>query len=197
MRHIKNSIAKSLVAAFIVTTSLHAAPSAALELDTFVPDTAFLQLGAGEKQTQTYMAGVAWDWSWERRYSWASFTGYSEISFGRWVTEIDNQQQSSWVTQLGVTPVLRMSGTQALRDWFIEIGIGANLILPVYRSEEKSFSTEFNFGDHIAVGHYWGQQREHELSLRAQHFSNAGIDHPNPGENFLQLRYSRHFGAGS
>jgi hypothetical protein len=29
-----------------------------------------------------------------------------------------------------------------------------------------------------------------EVALRVEHFSNAGISHPNPGENFLQLRLS-------
>lgn len=30
-------------------------------------------------------------------------------------------------------------------------------------------------------------------ALRLQHFSNASIRHPNPGENFVQLRYARRF----
>ena len=47
----------------------------------------------------------------------------------------------------------------------------------------------FNFGDHLAVGRSFGVQREHELALRVQHFSNGGIKEPNPGETFLQLRY--------
>jgi hypothetical protein len=76
------------------------------------------------------------------------------------------------------------------RHWFAEIGIGANVILPVYRSKEKRFSTTFNFGDHFAIGRQFGAQHQHELALRIQHFSNGGIDEPNPGENFLQLRYS-------
>jgi hypothetical protein len=29
--------------------------------------------------------------------------------------------------------------------------------------------------------------------LRIQHSSNASLKHPNPGQNFLQLRYARHF----
>jgi hypothetical protein len=36
-------------------------------------------------------------------------------------------------------------------------------------------------------------QRAHELSLRIQHSSNAGIKEPNPGENFLLLRYAHVF----
>jgi hypothetical protein len=32
--------------------------------------------------------------------------------------------------------------------------------------------------------------RQRELVLRVEHFSNAGIKHPNPGENYVQLRYT-------
>jgi hypothetical protein len=42
----------------------------------------------------------------------------------------------------------------------------------------------------MAVGRMFGAERQHELVLRLEHFSNAGIDHPNPGENFVQLRYA-------
>jgi lipid A 3-O-deacylase len=38
-----------------------------------------------------------------------------------------------------------------------------------------------------------GQQRQHELQLRLEHVSNAGIKEPNPGANFVQLRYALHF----
>ncbi len=48
-------------------------------------------------------------------------------------------------------------------------------------------------GDHLAAGWQFGPRRDHELTLRIQHFSNAGIRHPNPGENFVQLRYARRF----
>jgi lipid A 3-O-deacylase len=75
--------------------------------------------------------------------------------------------------------------------WFSEIGVGANYIVPLYRTGHKLFSTEFNFGDHIGVGYQFGGRRQHALMVRLQHFSNAGIEHPNPGENFVQLRYSR------
>jgi lipid A 3-O-deacylase len=43
------------------------------------------------------------------------------------------------------------------------------------------------------VGRSFGADRRHELSLRVSHFSNCGIETPNPGENFLQLRYATKF----
>jgi hypothetical protein len=75
----------------------------------------------------------------------------------------------------------------------MEGGVGITFTTTLYETERKRFSTSFNFGDHIAVGRNFGERREHEISLRIEHFSNAGIKHPNPGENFLQIRYSYRF----
>jgi hypothetical protein len=149
----------------------------------------FLQAGTAGSATQTYAAGATWDWGWRRQYSFGSISGYSEVSFGRWITDVGGGG-SAWETQVGITPVARWHPRFA-PTWFAEIGIGANLILPIYRSEEKRFSTTFNFGDHLAIGRQFGTRHQHELALRVQHFSNGGIDQPNPGENFVQLRYSR------
>lgn len=151
----------------------------------------FTQMAWSEKHTQAYALGAAWDWNWRRQCSFGAVTGYSEITFGRWVTKSDARADSAWVTQLGITPVLRFQPRMFARDWFLELGVGANLILPIYRTQEKRFSTSFNFGDHAALGWQFGRHRNQELALRVQHFSNGGIKDPNPGENFIQLRYSR------
>jgi lipid A 3-O-deacylase len=42
----------------------------------------------------------------------------------------------------------------------------------------------------VGFGRSLDAQQHHELSLRLQHFSNADIKRPNPGENFVQLRYA-------
>jgi hypothetical protein len=168
-----------------------AAQAESFSADKLLPTTVFVQAGRAEANTQSYVVGARWDWGWRRSYSFGTLTGFSEISFGRWVTE-DERRSATWATQIGLTPVVRLHPASA-RDWFAEIGVGANLIVPLFRSQEKRFSTEFNFGDHVAVGYQFGERRQQELSLRFQHFSNAGIDEPNPGENFLQLRYSHRF----
>lgn len=175
-----------LLAMILIATSPHAS---ALSLGVLTPSSMFVQAGVAEQHTQTYSAGATWNWRWQQQYSFGMIYGYSEASFGRWITEVGNGG-SAWETQVGLTPVFRLQPVNA-RKWFAEIGIGVNLILPIYRSESKTFSTEFNFGDHFAIGRQFGSRNQHELALRVQHFSNGGIDHPNPGENFLQLRYSR------
>ena len=160
--------------------------------DIIKPSTLFLQAGTAGSETQTYAAGATWDWPWRHSTTFGTLSGYSEMSFGRWITDVGDGG-SAWETQLGITPVVRLQSFNSdgwTRHWFAEIGIGANVILPIYRSKEKRFSTTFNFGDHFAIGRQFGAQHQHELALRVQHFSNGGIDEPNPGENFLQLRYS-------
>ena len=166
--------------------------------DVLTPSKIFLQAGNGDDHARAYIAGVIWDWRWSRQYAFGTLTGYSEAGVGRWTTELeDGGRSSTWSTQVGLTPVLRfVPGTEDSR-WFAEIGIGGNVIFPIYQSSDKSFSTRFNFGDHIAFGRFMDAERRNELTLRLQHFSNAGIDHPNPGENFIQLRYSRRLGGQS
>ena len=149
----------------------------------------FVQAGIAE-DAQTLTIGVVKPWSWERTFAAGRATGYWEASFGRWSSELDRGGPSTaWVTQLGVTPVLRWFPQRWDGRGFVEAGIGANLLLPIYRSRDKRFSTAFNFGDHVALGWRFGAGQEHEVSLRLQHFSNAGIRKPNPGEDFIQFRW--------
>jgi len=115
-----------------------------------------------------------------------------EAAIGRWSGNGENAS-SVWFTQVGLTPVLRLQPRSWPRGLFVEAGIGANVIVPIYHSDDKHFSTEFNFGDHLAIGRQFGDHREQEIALRLQHFSNAGIREPNPGENFQQLRYLKRF----
>ena len=63
----------------------------------------------------------------------------------------------------------------------------------MYRTADKQFSTHCNFASVAAVGRSFGPQRRQELSLRFFHVSNADLKKPNPGENFLQLRYAAMF----
>ncbi|WP_454828977.1 acyloxyacyl hydrolase [Pseudoxanthomonas wuyuanensis] len=163
-----------------------AAPAFAQQAQT--PRTAwFVQAGVSENN-QSLTIGATRDWRWQKQYRLGLATGYWEGAVGRWLV---NGRGSHDVTQIGLTPVLRLYPQAWRPGWFIEGGIGANVIFPTYDDGKKRFSTTFQFGDHLAVGKRFGQQQQHEWALRFQHFSNARIERPNPGENFLQLRYSR------
>ena len=51
----------------------------------------------------------------------------------------------------------------------------------------------FMWAGYFAVRHVLGQRGEHDLGLRIEHFSNAGIRDPNPGMDFASLRYTHRF----
>ena len=176
-----------------VLTYSASARSAQSVVDDLIPSTAFVQAGIGDQSTRAYIAGLTWDWKWRHHFGFGTLSGYFDADFGRWTTDRSGVKGYAWMTQVGLTPVLRWRPAGSQSDWFAEIGVGANYILPLYRSGSKRFSTEFNFGDHVAIGRDFGSRGQHEVALRAEHFSNAGIAHPNPGENFAQLRYSYRF----
>jgi lipid A 3-O-deacylase len=187
-----HSILRSALGAAVLLVASGGAAHAAADsiLPSLKPSSLFAQVGAGDNNTQSYLAGATWEWNWTKQTKWGDITGFQEASFGRWVVRDAPDSGSAWATQLGITPVFRLRPASWGGEWFTELGIGANVILPLYRSKHKRFSTEFNFGDHVAVGRWFGDRSQHELALRFEHFSNAGIDEPNPGENFVQLRYA-------
>ena len=157
------------------------------------PNQVFVQAGIAE-DAKALTAGLVWMTDWSRAFRAGVFNLYWEVSFGRWsADQPSGSSGSSWVTQVGLTPVLRWYPGGGSTRWFMEGGIGANAVLPIYRSRDKRFSTTFNLGSHLAVGIPFGDQDRHELALRLQHFSNAGIRRPNPGEDFVQLRYTFRF----
>lgn len=157
-----------------------------------LPDTAYVQAGAGDNVASGTF-GVTWDLPWRHENDWGVWEGYLDLSLGRWhMSGGGIRSGHDDVTQVGITPVIRLRPT-GWNHFFLEAGIGVNWIFPIYQNDSRQFSTTFNFGDHLAAGWQFGASGNQELTLRLQHFSNAGIKHPNPGENFVQLRYARRF----
>jgi hypothetical protein len=154
-----------------------------------LPEAAFAQVGDGA-HVRSLTLGASWDWHWQHRLPSALLTARTDVEVGRWRASACECDRS--FTRAGVTPVLRLR-PDAAPQWFVEAGVGANAIWPLYRNGSRRFSTAFNFGDLIAVGRSFGAARQHEVSLRLEHFSNADINRPNPGENFVQLRYAWRF----
>jgi lipid A 3-O-deacylase len=161
--------------------------------DTTDPSRVFVQFGLAKGKTRALTLGWTRDWAWRRQFAAGTFGGYWEVALGRWTTGTGDDRATAWVTQVGITPVLRWFPGDGSGNWFVEGGIGLHVLAPIYRKPDKRFSTALNFGDHLAVGRSFGEGRRDELALRFQHFSNGGFRKPNPGENFVQLRYSRRF----
>jgi len=152
-----------------------------------LPKEMFLQAGSAA-HVRTVSLGAIWPLPWQRDFALGRLTASIEAGFGEWKTH-GQRHHTRPFTQIGLTPSLRLYPEAWHGAWFVEAGIGANVVTPAYHTDGKRFSTAFNFGDHIAIGLEFGAARQHEVSLRIEHFSNAGIDHPNPGENFVQLRW--------
>ena len=172
----------------IATALALAAAASSFAFD--APHAVFVQ-GGTWTHVRSATLGLTWDWAWHRDYGVGTLTGYTEVALARWRT--NGRAVDAGFTQAGVTPVLRLYPHGTGAGWFAELGIGANVIAPHYHNDTRVFSSTFNFGDHVGVGRRFGANASHELALRFQHFSNAGISHPNPGENFVQLRYAYRF----
>jgi lipid A 3-O-deacylase len=152
------------------------------------PDAAFAQIGAADT-TYGATTGLNWNWGRDLRLGTAHISGYWEASVSQWSYRTADARRTAGLVQLSLIPVFRWRPAQGASPWFAEAGIGATLTTVAYQTDRKRFSNRFNFGDHLALGRSFGRTRAHELSLRWEHFSNAGIKQPNPGENFVQLRY--------
>lgn len=152
----------------------------------------YLQVARASEHTQTYTVGLTRPWAtWQSTLWGAPLRGHWDLHLSQWASDHPGGRQHT--TVLGITPTLRLWPGGLGAAWFVEGGIGAVLANRRYSTPSKTFSTRFNFASHLGVGVRLGAQQQHEWLLRVQHVSNAGLKKPNPGENFLQLRYALHF----
>ncbi len=153
----------------------------------------YVQGGWAERGTDSATLGVTLPWNAWRTELWGSeLRGHWDVYLSRWSFD-PRAGQPGHTLLLGVTPTLRLRPDQGRSPWFLEGGIGATVSDDRYITVRKEFGTRFNFASHLGFGLNFGEERRHELSLRLEHVSNGGIKKPNPGENFLQLRYAYHF----
>lgn len=166
-----------------------AIPSQAFNLR---PDAVSVQAGVGTHGTADAGAGLVWDWNFEALRRKAELTAHTELMINSWRADaIGGGHQS--LTQLVLLPTLRMQLKRGVSPWYIEVGVGASWMDQPYITPDKRFSTRWNFYDVLGVGRTFGAAERHELGLRWVHVSNAGIREPNPGQDFLQLRYVSRF----
>jgi hypothetical protein len=156
-----------------------------------VPQGAFVQGGVGDSGARSVTAGVYWSWDWRRSLGSAELSGVTEAYVSRWSSRFEGHREG--VTQVALVPLFRLRPEGGASPWFMELGIGISTMDKLYRTRDEGFSTRFNFVDVLGFGHSFGEGRRHELSLRFAHVSNANIKSPNPGQNFLQLRYAASF----
>lgn len=153
----------------------------------WAPDAVFIEAGVAPSRSHSVTAGAMWTWDWQGRFGNAQATALTEIFISRWSARGES------VTQAALVPLFRLRLDEGRSPWFMEGGIGVSVMDKLYRNHGKEFSTRLNFVDVFGVGRSLGADRRRELSVRIAHISNANLKQPNPGENFLQVRYAMKF----
>lgn len=174
----------ALVLTTALTTLAHS-PAAAQWVD-YAPTGAYVQLGTGENHLKSATVGAVWACACWQGMLGGRVDAYLEGSLGLWSVRGPNGRTS--YGSLGVVPMFRYRFDQGRSPWFVEAGIGAVVTNRLYETANKGFGSRLNFSDQLGLGYRLNPKEE--LSLRVQHVSNAGLKEPNPGENFLQVRYA-------
>jgi lipid A 3-O-deacylase len=170
-----------IVAALLLAAGCFAAPAHAV-------DGVSVEAGTGNSNVDAVRLGAQWKWQkkWFTDGDW-HVGGYWEAQMGYWNAAKD-------IVDFSVTPVFRLEQkTLSGMAPYFEAAIGFHYLSSKQARSNRTFSTNFQFGDHIGAGVRLGERYRHDVSLRLQHLSNAGIKSPNPGINFALLRYQYHF----
>ncbi|MBC7437070.1 MAG: acyloxyacyl hydrolase [Bdellovibrionales bacterium] len=154
------------------------------------PDAWFVQAGYGAHNINSLNAGVVWPWSWKSQGG--GWGGYTELLAAGWNADAVGGGRKSFA-HVALSPIFRYRFEGGTSPFFVEAGIGVSYTAPVYVTKFKTFSTQFQFADTIGVGRSFGDNMNQDVTLRLQHLSNAGFKRPNPGVEYLQLRYTRKF----
>jgi lipid A 3-O-deacylase len=161
-------------------------------------DSVSFEIGRGSERTDLWRAGLQskWDKRWFAERSW-TLGAYWDFQFGRWLGPQAGGERGPGddeVLDISVTPVFRLErARRATLAPYVEAAIGFHLLSNQRINFRRFFSTQFQYGDHIGVGARFGERYRYDLSLRLQHLSNGGLSEPNPGINFLQVRFQYHF----
>lgn len=161
-------------------------------LDALARPSLYLQAATASHGTDAWTVGATLPFAtWQRTLGSFAVRGYWDVYLSQW--SADGPTGPFHTRLIGVTPSFRLVPDGGRARWFLDAGIGATLADRRYVTLDKEFSTRFNFASHVGIGLVLGAQHQHELQLRLQHVSNAGLKEPNPGEDFLQLRYALRF----
>jgi hypothetical protein len=114
---------------------------------------------------------------------------YMEVSANLWRYGEEPEYESNLAVAL--SPVLvKQFSTLYTRALYWEFGIGFSL-LNKQRFAGKDLGSHYQFEDRIGL--IWQLHSKAQLALRYMHYSNAGLQKPNPGLDFIALSYAYRF----
>lgn len=179
-----------LLAAGAVALATFMAPAA--HAQGLAPAGFYVEGGGGQHGAVSLVAGVTKPWAWKKDMWGGAVTGYWEGYLANWSARDAVGSRVNYL-QLGFVPMFRYRFDEGRSAWFADGGIGISYTDSTFRNEGRVFSTRWNFVDAIGFGRTFGAGGRHEISLRFQHVSNADIRKPNPGMDFLSIRYAAAF----
>lgn len=149
-------------------------------------DSASIELATGNK-TKFVRFGAQWNWDTEWFKSNGTHVGgYWDLTLAQWRGHrFEGRDATQNLIDIGITPVFRFEN-DSKRGIYYEAAIGAHYLSKIYDNNNRTFSTKFQFGDHLGIGYVTNDGWD--ISLKIQHFSNGSIKHPNPGVNFAVLK---------
>jgi lipid A 3-O-deacylase len=149
-------------------------------------DSASLEFATGNK-TKMVRAGAQWNWTNEWFKSDGKHLGaYWDGTLAQWQgNNFRKTGETQSLIDVGITPVFRYQN-DSKKGFYTEAGIGLHLLSKTYDNNGRTFSTHFQFGDHIGVGYV--TDNGWDLAFKVQHYSNGAIKRPNPGVNFAILK---------
>ena len=166
-------------------------PTAHAQVSEVAPKGIYVEIGGAEHSTYAAGAGLIWPWSLRGSLLGGEITGSTDAFINHWNSKSWSRREGQ--SLIGVVPLLRYRFSDGRSPWFVEGGVGLSVLDSRIQGPDKSIGSSFNFYDALAAGFNFGSDRRHEVSLRVTHLSNAGIKKPNPGENFIRLRYTALF----
>jgi lipid A 3-O-deacylase len=164
---------------------------AGTQLSAQAVDSASLEFGTGNR-TQYLRAGLQWNF---QRPLYQSdnllLRGYWDLDLAQWRGNQyrDRPGAHQNITEIGFTPMFRVQKPGS--RLFAEAGVGAHLLSHVYDNNARQLSTALEFGSKLGIG--YSVTPATDIGLSVQHYSNAGIKHPNGGVNFASVRLLHQF----
>lgn len=150
----------------------------------------FAEVGGGSHIKLARM-GAQWDWH-DNLLQWFGFRlgTYWQLDYAKWQSTLDSGSTGA-NNSLGLTPVFRFTGMLGDVKSYVETAIGIHLFSSS-RINGDHYGTNFQFGDHIGVGIFFGARQQWVLGYRYLHHSNNSLGTPHNGIDFhlLSLAYT-------
>lgn len=151
--------------------------------------------------TDTHNAFIGGTLPWGGRRAGGGLTTYADAYAGAWRGLLPDGVNHRTYHQVAALAVARWRFDGGRSPWFADAGAGLSYLDGQYAKPGgtfdgrpgRVFGSRWNFTLRAGVGRSFGEDGRHEVSLNYQHYSDAGLKRPNPGEDFLQVRYAYKF----